>query len=314
MIDLRKAALSAAIAAALLPGVASAGVDWQFNYADGFAAEGETRGAATPELSPITDELKFTAESVVTFNDIDNSGNITTGDKFVDYIYVRVDQLFNNTVDVTDGRYGQGSPDLGFPGNHEITLKIKATGTQVNPLEYVVDTVDIMNWYFDAGTDVVVDGVITSVNGYTAADFANLATLEDGTIVETSDLVSGAGVNASLIPDGALDLFVTLTDILSTLGEYDEFEKLLDPRITLAMITGTADSNNNRCQDSGGGAECASTIESVLAGFDADELNLTFHTKSDGSFTKEVSEPATLALLGMGLLGMGAVARRRKSA
>jgi len=49
---------------------------------------------------------------------------------------------------------------------------------------------------------------------------ANLASLEDGTIVETSNLIQGAGVNASLIPDGALNMAVSMNDILHTLGNY----------------------------------------------------------------------------------------------
>lgn len=305
MNNLRKAVMYSALAAALLPGIANAGVDWQFNYADAFTADGAVRGANTPALSPVTNELKFTAESVVTFKDLDGSGGISTGDTFKDYIFLRVDQMFKNGVNVSDVRYGQGFNIPGFEGNHEITIKIMATGHQVNPLEYVADSLTLMNWYFDGGTDAVGGGVL----GYTAADFANLASIEDGTIVETSSLIKGAGVNASLIPDGALNMTVSMNDILSTLGNYGEFE-ILSGNLTLLDITGTVDSNNNRCADSGGGAACSSTTATILAAFGASADDYTFHTKSDGSFSK-VPEPATLTLLGIGMLGMGWKARRR---
>ena len=309
---IRNSLLAMAVGLAVLPATASAFAVWQFNYTDAFAADGQTYSGATPRL---VDELKFTAESVVAFKDVDGSGTITAGDTFTSYIFTRVDQYFYEGNDNTETRYGRGDPDEGIAGNREITLMIKASGVQVDPQNYIVQSISMMDWYFDAGD---ING-----GGYTSADFANLSTFKDGIIVERSTLISGGGTNAALVPDGTINLEVEMIDVLSTLGNYGAFELLQDPLFTAHMVVGLTDSNNNRCPGpGGGGARCASNIASIITGFGGfaadgglvDPFDFAFHTRSDGSFVKNVVQipnPGSVALLSLGLLGLAAANTRR---
>lgn len=309
---IRNTLLAAAVGLAVLPATASASAVWQFNYADAFAADGQTY---VGNGAPLTDELKFTAESVVAFRDMDGSGTISEGDTFTSYIFARVDQMNLNGNNNTDIRYGVGFPGDGIPGNREVTLMIKASGVQLDAQNYDVRSIDMMDWYFDAGD--------ANGGGYTTADFADLSTFVDGKIVERSALISGGGTNAALVPDGTINLTVEMIDVLSTLngGIYDPFELIRDPQFNAQMVVGLTDSNNNRCvSPQGGTASCFSSLGAILAGFDGlvDPFDFAFHTRSDGSFVKSVVEipnPGSVALLSLGLFGIAAAnAKRRKNA
>lgn len=313
----RKAIMAASLAAAAaVPMAANAGITWQFNYDDGYAVEGESRFLTAP-LSAVVDELKFTAESIVAFKGVP----FAPGTKFDDFIVLRIDQYFRNSANVTDAKYGQGVPGFpGLAGSHEITAVIKATGTQDTPTSYHIDTIDRFDIYFDAGTTTCPGGDITSplctTTGYTAADFTSLATFADSTVVETAALISGGGANDPARADGNINLVLRLLDKLSLLGPFDEFE-IYPPQLQMKMVMGLTDSNNNVCVDSGGSAACTSTFAGIAGFFTAlgdfgGPYTAAFHTKSDGSFTKDVPEPGTLGLLGVALAGLGASYRRRQ--
>lgn len=287
MREFRKTMISVATALALGAGVANAGVrPWHINYADANAAGG-LGITLNNSVSNLVDEYKYTAESLIVFADHDGSGGISAGDEFWDYVVYRVDAI----------NYGGNSaldPDY-LTLNTQISGTVVAHGFQLDPLNYVVDNASI-EFYFDG-----------PMAGGTYADFTNLPTFVDGLLVQTG-LGSGVGTNSPLVPDGNIDLNFALTDVLSTLGQYEPFE-LFDPFIELDKITFITDSNNNRC---GAQATCGSSVADLETFFSilTSDYDFFFHTRSDGSATK-IPEPAVLALMGMGLLGAG-FARRRK--
>jgi hypothetical protein len=293
---LQKTLLSAALAFALAPGFASANATWYVNYTDANAAGGLGITLGSP-LSRLTDEYKYTAESLIEFSDNDASGGISAGDTFDDYIAFRIDNLFigsNNTFD----------PDY-QTNNVEISGRVIASGIQVDAQNYLVTSAAI-EFYFDGPTTV----------GGTGADFGSLGTFVDGVLVQTGT-GNGGGANAALVPDGAIDINFDLADTLSTLGpNFDPFE-LFDPFIDLDKIKFLTDSNNAACVESGGTGNCGSSIASLTAFFGADIAanggpgDFRFITRSDGSAVK-VPEPATIALLGMGLLGAGFARRKNR--
>jgi hypothetical protein len=295
--------------------------NYTLSFQDAAIADG-AGGLGISDLSGV-DKWKFTAWSVIGFQDNDASGSITAGDVYEDHIIVRFDG-FQDWIggDITPGTYGD---NVGAGDNHGMTALMRFGGQVTGPNTYNVDTADPQQFdvMFDAGVGA----------GYTPASLAVLGSFGDGILVESGDINSGGGTyNAPVLPDGTIDVVMQLTDLLSGFAcdqvgtACDPFEKdfldLLGNPINVNMdhLFGIADGNNLAIGNPLATLAVANIDNeyatlSCPAGVCNGNFNYDFFfvTETDGSFNK-VPEPGILALLGAGLMGLVGFGRRRKSA
>jgi len=304
-----------ALALALMAGLSAnayAGIDFTLNYTAANTAEGYTPpnlvvgsfNNFNSALSNVTDEMKFTADSLLVF---DSGTPFTTGAVFHDYIAVRIDQLFNNSSANNDV--------YNLASDRQITAVIVTSGQFISNQNAVINGLQQFNIYYDAGPSSF-GGSGGSITLAALTD-AGLTNFDDGTLVETGTLLAGSGgVTGVTVPDGAVDLNVLLTNVLQGgLFELDG-QGLAFTKLVAALTNG----NNTLCTDDGGTQACLTTEAGVAnyfqsIGYSAAVTGATsFHTRTDGSLEKiTIPEPTTVALMGLGLLGLGFSARRRNS-
>jgi hypothetical protein len=287
--------------------------DYTLNFSGAAAADGDSSGITNIQN---VNEMDFIGQSVVAFHDNDHNNVISQGDTFDDYFAIK----FNDFVD-TGLNPQQDTATYGT--THQLTVLGKASGKQIvssDPTKgaYVINSLQSMNFYFDATTTGTTVGDDT-LGAFTAGDYTNLATLADGVKVEDAGLVSGGGVNDDGTHiTGSISLVLTLNDVLHGYdsGQYGFFETDANGNpLPINLTQGIVGSGNTQ----------ASIVDiSAFAsyfGFNYDAANKTstdydflFSGTNHGGLTKQVvPEPATMTLFGLGIFGLAGLRKKISS-
>lgn len=185
--------------------------------------------------------------------------------------------------------------------------------------KFVLSTFAAMSLMFasSAAQAIIYDLDLTAgsvdVTGFIETD-DTIGTLSTGNILDFEVLLTAPGITNGLInPGNVIQAFISGTDFSATLTDlFFNFDG------TGFLIIQGGTSNNFLCIEAEN-AGCSSQGHGISVGFQVISGtgplrgNLSFATAASNG-GQQVPEPGTLALFGIGLLGLGVAHRRRKTA
>jgi|GEM_PF-5810250 len=225
----------------------------------------------------------------------DGGDLLAPGATFTDYIAVRFTSFEDfNANDITPTGYGAN-------GDFQLTVLGELRGENTG----VIGSDEVEFAFTSGSLDMYLDSP-NDGDAFTAADFTNLPTFVDGQQVEVLNLIDGLFGQPS---DGDFD-FDAEDGRTDPKFEQDQLVEdfVVDPETGNEVAFGLADTNNDEATN----ADIIAAFQSYF-GLAADPEGNNLLTSNDGSFQKAVPAPATVALLGLGLVALGGLSRRRKA-
>lgn len=240
------------------------------------------------------------APFVAALTDTNKNGIVDAGDFYTVTGKGAASSLISNT-DGNISPLGFGTTG-GFELTFDFNLDVMVTSVIAGQINFThVPSADALRFYLDDLDLANADGGVKSNPGSGAG-------YTDGSLILTFDVLGGEGgsVNVTTLFDGSDDAIFRLATVNQAGVFQDASGNEFTPESTLALTDSNFDldsNGNNVLDETRGGFGCTASNQS--AGF--------FCGVEDGTVRFAVPEPGTLAILGLGLLGLGWSARRKTS-
>jgi len=257
--------------------------DWGFNPS----------GGLTPSISPI-DEMTLLG---ITLNNSTPNSTYPNNGTFINFSTIQAQSFQNNGGMVTG---------TGLGNTFEITMIMNGAGS------YSRNAANLNDLVFNTATlDIYIDNTLNY--GTTTGLFG----ANDGTKIASFTLVEGIGLMnyynpTAGNPHGSTDILFESTYIKS--GYW--FDKLGIDLSTydLDMVVGLSDSNNTVIRNVSDMTKDEFYESGLTWNADDDSENYKTFMSTNGSFAPTISpvpEPATMLLLGLGLIGISGLSRNK---